>query len=100
MKRFAILLALLTLVASGCGTTLGRSVPECDDAQGTLILSIQSVPGSQYVSCIFGLKAGWKYQDLKAEAGESFYTLDSDRMGDGFVRVENVLSCDVGDAVL
>jgi hypothetical protein len=100
MKRLAILLGLLALVASGCATTLGRSVPECDDAQGTLILSIQSVPGSQYVSCIFGLKAGWKYQDLKAESGESFYTLDSDRMGDGFVRVENVLSCDVGDGVL
>jgi hypothetical protein len=100
MKRLAILLALLALVASGCATTLGRSVPECDDAQGTLILSIQSVPGSQYVSCIFGLKAGWKYQDLKADAGRSFYTLDSDRMGDDFVLVENVLSCDVGDAVL
>jgi hypothetical protein len=91
---------MLALVASGCATTLGRSVPECDDAHGTLILSIQSVPGSQYVSCVFGLKAGWKYQNLKAEAGQSFYTLDSDRMGDDFVRVENVLSCDVGDAVL
>jgi hypothetical protein len=100
MKRLAIPLAMLALVASGCATTLGRSVPECDDAQGTLILSIQSVPGSQYVSCVFGLKAGWKYQNLKAEAGRSFYTLDSDRMGDDFVRVENVLSCDVGDAVL
>jgi hypothetical protein len=100
MKRLAIPLAVLALVASGCATTLGRSVPECDDAQGTLILSIQSVPGSQYVSCIFGLKAGWKYQDLKAEAGRSSYTLDSDRMGDDFVRVENLLSCDVGDAVL
>jgi len=100
MKRLAIPLAMLALVASGCATTLGRSVPECDDAQGTLILSIQSVPGSQYVSCVFGLKAGWKYQNLEAEAGRSFYTLDSDRMGDDFVRVENVLSCDVGDAVL
>lgn len=100
MKRLAIPLAMFALVASGCATTLGRSVPECDDAQGTLILSIQSVPGSQYVSCIFGLKAGWKYQDLKAEAGRSSYTLDSDRMGDEFVRVENVLSCNIGDAVL
>lgn len=100
MKRLVVLLAVLALVASGCATTLGRSVPECDDAQGTLILSIQAVPGSQYVSCIFGLKAGWKYQDLQAESGRSFYTLDSDRMGDDFVRVENVLSCDVGDAVL
>jgi hypothetical protein len=100
MKRLAVPLTVLALVAAGCTTTLGRSVPECDDAHGTLILSIQSVPGSQYVSCIFGLKAGWKYQDLKAEAGRSFYTLDSDRMGDDFVRVENVLSCDVGDAVL
>jgi len=100
MKRLAIPLAMLALVASGCATTLGRSVPECDDAQGTLILSIQSVPGSQYVSCVFGLKAGWKYQNLKAEAGRSFYTLDSDRMGDDFIQVENVLSCDVGDASL
>jgi hypothetical protein len=100
MKRLAVPLTVLALVASGCATTLGRSVPECDDAHGTLILSIQAVPGSQYVSCVFGLKAGWKYQDLKAEAGRSFYTLDSDRMGDDFVRVENVLSCDVGDAVL
>ena len=100
MKRLAITLGVFALVASGCATTLGRSIPECDDAQGTLILAIQSVPGSQYVSCIFGLKAGWKYQDLKAEAGRSSYTLDSDRMGDGFVQVENVLSCDVGDAVL
>jgi hypothetical protein len=100
MKRLAIPLAVLALVASGCATTLGRSIPECDDAQGTLILSIQAVPGSQYVSCIFGLKAGWKYQDLKAESGRSFYTLDSDRMGDDFIQVENVLSCDVGDAVL
>jgi hypothetical protein len=100
MKRLAIPLAVLALVASGCTTPLGRSVPECDDAAGTLILAIQSVPGSPYVSCIFGLKAGWKYQNLKAEAGQSFYTLDSDRMGDDFVRVENVLSCEVGDAVL
>ena len=100
MRRLATTLAVFALVASGCATTLGRSIPECDDAKGTLILAIQSVPGSQYVSCIFGLKAGWKYQDLKAEAGRSLYTLDSDRMGDGFVQVENVLSCDVGDAVL
>lgn len=100
MKRLAILLALLALVASGCASTLGRSVPECDDAQGTLILAIQSVPGSQYVSCVFGLKTGWKYQDLKAESGQSAYTLDSDRMGDDFIQVENVLSCDVGNAVL
>jgi hypothetical protein len=100
MKRLAIILAVLALVASGCATPLGRSVPDCDDAHGTLILAIQSVPRSPYVSCIFGLKAGWKYQDLEAEAGRSFYTLDSDRMGDDFVRVENVLSCDVGNAVL
>lgn len=100
MKRLALPLAVLALVASGCASTLGRSIPECDDAQGTLILSIQSVPGSQYVSCVFGLKAGWKYRDLKAESGRSFYTLDSDRMGDGFVQVENVLSCDAGDAIL
>jgi hypothetical protein len=60
---------------------------------------VQSVPGSAYVSCINGLKAGWTYQHLEARSGHSEFYLDSDRWGDRFARVENVLSCDVGSAV-
>jgi hypothetical protein len=100
MRRYALLLVGLALVSSACAGTLGRTIPECDSAMSTMVLAVQSVPDSHFVSCIVGLKAGWKYQDLEAESGQSFYTLDSDRMGTGFVRVENVLSCDVGDAVL
>ena len=100
MKRFALAVAALAMISAGCATTLGRSVPECDQGSATMVLAVQSVPTSDYVSCILGLKAGWEYQHLQARSGRSFYTLDSDRMGSGFVRVDNVESCDVGSASL
>ena len=62
------------------------------------MLEVQSVPGSAYVSCINGLKTGWDYRHLEARSGRSVFWLDSDRMGDSFVAVESVLSCDIGDA--
>lgn len=100
MRRYLLTVASLALLAAGCSTTLGRSVPECDVGSATLVLAVQSVPSSDYVSCIDGLKAGWEYEDLQAQSGQSYYTLDSDRMGQGFLRVDNVESCDVGDASL
>jgi len=62
------------------------------------VLQVQSVPGSAYVACVNGLKTGWAYQHMKAQSGRSVFWLDSDRLGDAFVTVENVLSCDPGDA--
>lgn len=62
------------------------------------MLEVQSVPGSAYVSCINGLKTGWDYRHLEARSGRSVYWLNSDRLGDSFVTVESVLSCDIGDA--
>lgn len=94
MRRLPLLIAMLALVAAGCSSELGRSVPECDTVGGSLVLAVQSVPGSSYVSCVNGLRAGWEYNHLTAVAGESTYNLDSDRMGSGFVRVDNVRSCD------
>jgi hypothetical protein len=44
------------------------------------------------------LKTGWSYQDLEARNGRSVFWLNSDRLGDHFITVENVLSCDVGVA--
>lgn len=87
------------LLAAGCSTTLGRTMPECDTASATMVLAVQSVPGSDYVSCVNGLKAGWRYEDLLAESGKSTYSLDSDRMGSRFITVENLESCDIGDAI-
>jgi hypothetical protein len=100
MRRCALLLVGIALVGSACSSELGRTLPECDSAgaSATLVLAVQSVPGARYISCVRGLKTGWSFQDLVAEAGRSSYALDSDRMGYGFLRVDNVLSCDLGDA--
>lgn len=100
MRRFAILIATVALAASACSSTLGRSIPECDTTSATMVLAVQSVPGSGYVSCVVGLFAGWEFNDLKAESGRSSYTLDSDRMGTEFLNVRNVLGCDVSGATL
>ena len=95
--RLALVLAIGLLTAS-CAVPLGRSVPECESIGTTLVLEVQSVPGSAYVSCINGLKTGWDYRHLEARSGLSTFSLDSDRWGDSFVIVESVLSCNVGDA--
>jgi hypothetical protein len=94
-----LLLALAVgVLASACTVPLGRTVPECDSATTSLVLQVQSVPGSAYVACVNGLKAGWDYRHLEAGAGRSVFWLDSDRWGDSFVTVESVLSCNVGEA--
>lgn len=98
MRRFALLVVGTALIVSACSSELGTTLPECDRVSATLVLAVQSVPGSHYISCVDGLKAGWTFEDLVAESGRSSYALDSDRMGFGFLRIENVLSCDPGDA--
>ncbi len=96
MSRPSALLVALALLVTGCSSELGRSVPECDTVGATIVLAVQSVPGSAYVSCVEGLKAGWEYNHLSAQAGTSTYNLDSDRLGDRFLQVDNVQSCDIG----
>lgn len=100
MRRTLLAITVTALALTGCSSQLGAVVPECDRASGTMVLAVQSVPGSRYVSCIEALPVGWEYQDLTARSGKSQYLIDSDRMGDGFLRVENLLACDVGDADL
>lgn len=98
MSRRLLFVAAIALVAAACSNPLGRSVPECDTVRGSLVLEVQAVPGSAYVSCINGLKTGWTYRDLEARNGYSVFWLDSDRLGDTFITVESVLSCDVSGA--
>ena len=100
MNRLTGFLIALALLVTGCSSELGRSVPECDAAGATMVLAVQSVPGSAYVSCVEGLKAGWEYNHLSAQAGTSTYDLDSDRLGDRFLQVDNVQSCDIGASSL
>jgi len=99
MSRQLLLVFAIGLVVSACSLPLGRSAPECDEVATAAVIEVQSVPGSAFVSCINGLKTGWDYRDLEVRSGRSVYWLDSDRMGEAFVTVENVLSCDVGSAV-
>jgi hypothetical protein len=99
VRRIAGLAVVVAIVSSACGTTLGPTLPDCDTVGSTMVLAVESVPGSHYVSCIVGLRADWDYNNLTAKSWESSYTLDSDRIGMGFLEVHNVQSCDVGDAV-
>ncbi len=98
MSRRLLVTLAIGLIASACAVPLGRSVPECDSVMTSVVLEVQTVPGSSFVSCVNGLKAGWDYRHLEARSGRSVFWLDSDRWGDAFVTVENVLSCDVGNA--
>jgi hypothetical protein len=100
MRRLLLLFVAAAVAGAGCASTLGAVVPECDEPSGTIVLAVQSVPGSRYVSCIEALPVGWDYQDLTARSGMSQYALDSDRMGTAFLRVENLPACDVGEAHL
>ena len=90
-----------------CNSRLGQTIPECDDAGSSTILSIQAVPGTAYVPCINGLKTGWKYIHLEAKSGQSVFWLDSDRLGGGgpaveenpFLEVKLLPACDTSGAV-
>lgn len=96
-RKWALALAIGVL-ASACANPIGRSVPECDSVRTSLVLQVQSVPGSSYVACVNALKAGWSFEHLEARSGHSEFRLNSDRWGDSFLKVESVLSCDVGTA--
>ena len=100
MRARWTLVVMLALLAGACSSTLGRTMPECEETSPTMVLAVQSVPGAAYVSCIDALRVGWDYDDLEARQGKSTYTLDSDRMGSNFITVSNQQSCDVGSAAL
>ena len=110
-SRWPVLVLSVGLLLASCGNNLGRNEPECDDPadspSSSLVLSIQSVPGTAFAPCINGLKTGWEYEHLEAQSGQSIFSLDSDRLGGGgpgfeenpFLKVSLLPSCDVSDAV-
>ncbi len=110
-SRWPVLVLSVGLLLASCGNNLGRNEPECDDPadspSSSLVLSMQSVPGTAFAPCINGLKTGWEYEDLEAQSGQSIFSLDSDRLGGGgpgfeenpFLEVSLLPSCDVSDAV-
>ncbi len=103
MRRTIVVVCVIVVFAAGCAEQqLGRKVPECDlsrvDASTTVILMAQSVPGTDFLPCVVALLPGWDFEDVRARSDQSFFTLDSDRMGDDFLRVTLLPSCEVGAA--
>jgi hypothetical protein len=97
-KRLGLLGVVLVVLATSACSNLGRSLPDCDEPSGTTVISVQSVPGTNYVPCINGLPPGWEYHHLRARSGGSEFWLDSDRMGEEFLTVKLDPSCDFSSA--
>lgn len=95
MKRTVLAFTALAVLLAGCGNPLGRDVPACDaNISNTMVLQVQSVPSASYVACVNRLKPGWTYDHAQIQSGRSVFWLDSDRMGDPFVTVEVLPTCD------
>jgi hypothetical protein len=85
----------------GCSSALGATPPFCpsldlEQIDSAIILQAQAVPSARFGPCIDHLEAGWTAHDLEAESGRAWFWLDSDRVGDRFLTVKLVESCDTG----
>ena len=103
MRRLIVVICAVALLSAACGEQqLGRRVVECEGPSRSLetsfILTAQAVPGADFIPCVEALRPGWKFEHIQARSGQAFFTLDSDRMGDDFLRVTLLPSCDVGAA--
>jgi hypothetical protein len=100
--RPTVLIAMALLTASCANANLGRSVPACppdrdaiSQITATMVLQMQAVDSAEYVPCLNDLNAGWTYEDLVPQRGESRFWLDSDRLGTSFLEVTLTAACDV-----
>jgi len=99
MRLAFLTIAALAVLAVGCATPLGRDILECEvEISNSMILQVQSVPSAAYAACVDGLKPGWEYNHAQIESGRSRFFLDSDRMGEPFITVELLATCDVAGA--
>jgi len=101
IRRLVPLVLATALVATGCNTQLGRTVPGCNtvDINSATILVAQTVRGAEYTPCINELKPGWSYQHLEARTGQTRFWISSDRVGDRFLEITFEGSCDLTRAV-
>jgi hypothetical protein len=89
----------LLLVVSGCSSQLGRDIPECDGGvTNSVVMQIQSVPGTSFVPCVSALQAGWDFNHVEPRSGLATFTIDSDRMGAPFVTIRTTATCDISGA--
>jgi hypothetical protein len=103
MRRLIVVICAVALLAVACGEQqLGRRIVECEGPSQsigtTIIITAQAVPGADFIPCVEALRPGWTFEHVQARSGQAFFTLNSDRMGDDFLRVTLLPSCDVGTA--
>jgi len=100
-RRTLPLLLAAALVATGCNSHLGRTVPGCNtvDINSATILMAQTVRGAEYNPCINELQPGWGYEHLESRSGQTRFWLSSDRVGDRFLEITFEGSCDLSSAV-
>jgi hypothetical protein len=103
MRRLIAVTCAVALLAVACGEQqLGRRIVECEgpsrSIETSFLLTAQAVPGADFIPCVEALRPGWEFKHVQARSGQAFFTLDSDRMGDGFLRVTLLPSCDIGAA--
>jgi hypothetical protein len=103
MRRLIAVICAVALLSVACGEQqLGRRIVECEGPARSLetsfLLTAQAVPGADFIPCVEALRPGWEFEHIQARSGQAFFTLDSDRMGDDFLRVTLLPSCDVGAA--
>ncbi|MBT8214164.1 MAG: hypothetical protein KJP12_02990 [Acidimicrobiia bacterium] len=102
MRRGVLLLVVFALLTSACASQLGRRAPRCSDSRttpsGEVVLQAQAVQEAEWGPCLNDLPVGWEYEHQEHKLGEARFWLDSDRMGDRFVTVRLVESCDVSGA--
>lgn len=103
MRRLIAVICAVALLSVACGEQqLGRRIVECEgpsrSIETSFILTAQAVPGADFIPCVEALRPGWEFEHTQARSGQAFFTLDSDRMGDDFLRVTLLPSCDVGAA--
>jgi hypothetical protein len=103
MRRLIAVICAVALLSVACGEQqLGRRIVECEGPSRSLetsfLLTAQAVPGADFIPCVEALRPGWEFEHTQARSGQAFFTLDSDRMGDDFLRVTLLPSCDVGAA--
>ncbi|NNC74698.1 MAG: hypothetical protein HKN93_04220 [Acidimicrobiia bacterium] len=102
MRRTIALVAACAMLTAACASTLGRTAPRCSDGRdspsGEVVLQAQAVVSAAWGPCLNDLPVGWEYEHQEHKLGEARFWLDSDRMGDRFVTVRLVDSCDIAGA--
>ena len=105
MHRGAALLLVGALAMSACSADLNpNTAPACElDATASVatatVMQLQAIPDAAWGPCINELLVGWDYEPQTAKRGETTFWLDSDRMGDRFLRVRLQTACQHPSAV-